>query len=134
MEYRIGIDVGGTNTDAVIVDESRTIIASVKRPTTTEVFDGILDALHSVLSQVDIKRSDVAYAMLGTTHSTNAIVTRKNLLKTGVIRIGKPAGLAIEPMIDWPEDLRNAVSTGVHHVTGGHEFNGRRFFRSMNRN
>jgi len=128
MEYRIGIDVGGTNTDAVIVDESRTIIASVKRPTTTEVFDGILDALHSVLSQVDIKRSDVAYAMLGTTHSTNAIVTRKNLLKTGVIRIGKPAGMAIEPMIDWPEDLRNAVSTGVHHVTGGHEFNGKEIF------
>ncbi len=128
MEYRIGIDVGGTNTDAVIVDDNRNIIASVKRPTTTDVFDGILDALHSVLGQIDIDRGNIAYAMLGTTHSTNAIVTRSRLLKTGVIRIGKPAGMAIEPMIDWPKDLIAAVSSQVYHVTGGHEFNGKEIF------
>ncbi len=128
MEYRIGIDVGGTNTDAVIVDDSKTIIASIKRPTTSDVFDGILDAMHSVLSQVDINKDDIKYAMLGTTHSTNAIVTRNNLLKTGVIRIGKPAGMAIEPMIDWPDDLKDEVSKHIYHVTGGHEFNGKEIF------
>ncbi len=128
MEYRIGIDVGGTNTDAVIVDDSKTIIASIKRPTTTDVFEGILDAMKAVLSQVEIDRDDIAYAMLGTTHSTNAIVTRNHLLKTGVIRIGKPAGMAIEPMIDWPVDLKDAVSEHIYHVTGGHEFNGKEIF------
>lgn len=84
--------------------------------------------MHEVLGQVNIDRADIAYAMLGTTHSTNAIVTRKDLLPTGVIRIGKPAGMAIEPMTDWPEDLSSVVSEHVYHVTGGHEFNGKEIF------
>jgi len=128
MEYRIGIDVGGTNTDAVIIDDTEQIIASIKRPTTTDVSEGIIDALHSVLEQADIDKGDITHAMLGTTHSTNAIVTRQNLLKVGVIRIGKPAGMAILPMIDWPEDLRAAVSDHIYHIRGGHEFNGKEIF------
>ncbi len=128
MEYNIGIDVGGTNTDAVIIDDARNIIASVKSPTTTKVSDGISQALKAVLEQVSINRKEITYAMLGTTHSTNAIVTRKHLLKTGVIRIGKPAGMAIEPMIDWPQSLRSAVSEQTWHIRGGHEFNGKEIF------
>lgn len=128
MEYRIGIDVGGTNTDAVIVDAQNKIIASIKQATTTDVTSGIFNALHGVLEQVDINKKEIAYAMLGTTHSTNAIVTRQKLLRTGVIRIGKPAGMAIQPMIDWPSDLRSAVSEHVYHITGAHEFNGKEIF------
>lgn len=128
MEYRIGIDVGGTNTDAVIVDDNKQIIASIKRPTTQDVSEGILAALHDVLEQVSINKQDITFAMLGTTHSTNAIVTRQKLLKVGVIRIGKPAGMAIQPMTDWPEDLRNAVSDQIYHIRGGHEFNGKEIF------
>ena len=129
MEYRIGIDVGGTNTDAVIVDDNKQIIASIKRPTTQDVSEGILAALHDVLEQVSINKQDITFAMLGTTHSTNAIVTRQKLLKVGVIRIGKPAGMAIQPMTDWPEDLRNAVSDQIYHIRGGHEFNGKEIFQ-----
>jgi N-methylhydantoinase A/oxoprolinase/acetone carboxylase beta subunit len=44
--------------------------------------------------------------MLGTTQCTNAIVERKNLAKIGVLRIGAPATLGIQPMIGWAEDLR----------------------------
>ncbi|MBN2049616.1 MAG: hydantoinase/oxoprolinase family protein [Spirochaetales bacterium] len=128
MEYRIGIDVGGTNTDAVVVDNSGAIVASIKCPTTTDVFGGINAALHGVLEQLNVKKEAITYAMLGTTHSTNAIVTRKDLLKVGVIRIGKPAGMAIQPMIDWPGDLVTTVSNQVFHVAGGHEFNGKEIF------
>ena len=63
--------------------------------------------------------------MLGTTHCTNAIVERKNLCKVGVIRLGKPATMAIEPMIDWPEDLSKAVSENFTIAYGGYEFDGR---------
>jgi N-methylhydantoinase A/oxoprolinase/acetone carboxylase beta subunit len=43
----------------------------------------------------------------------------------GVIRLGKPATMAIEPMIDWPEDLSKAVSEKFAIVHGGFEFDGR---------
>ena len=35
--YKIGIDVGGTNTDAVIVDENRNIIAGIKNTTSEDI-------------------------------------------------------------------------------------------------
>ena len=34
--YKLGIDVGGTNTDAVLLDEERKVVASVKRHTTPD--------------------------------------------------------------------------------------------------
>jgi len=128
MSYKLGIDVGGTNTDAVLIDDQNRILSQIKTPTTPDVMTGINTAVVSVLDQVDIRRDEIAHAMLGTTHSTNAIVTRKNLLKTGVIRIGKPATMSIEPMIDWPRDLFEAASCGTYMITGGHEFDGREIF------
>jgi len=125
MEYRIGIDVGGTNTDAVLIDSENNILSSVKTPTTENVMTGINQAVKEVLEPVNIDRNSIRYAMLGTTHSTNAIVTRKNLLKTAVFRIGKPATMAIDPMIDWPPELISAASADVFMIGGGHEFDGR---------
>ena len=40
MTLRIGIDVGGTNTDAVLLAEDRTVLAAVKRPTTSDIESG----------------------------------------------------------------------------------------------
>lgn len=125
MGYRMGIDVGGTNTDAVIVDNNLKIISSVKTPTTEDVSSGILNAIQKVLADSSIDKKQIQFAMLGTTQSTNAIVQRKKLLKVGIIRIGKPAGMAIEPMIDWPKDLIEAVSENVVFIEGGHQFDGR---------
>ena len=45
---RIGIDVGGTNTDAVLISDEK-VVHSVKRPTTSDVTSGILDALQALL-------------------------------------------------------------------------------------
>ena len=36
-DWRIGIDVGGTNTDAVVLDENLNLISAVKSPTTEDV-------------------------------------------------------------------------------------------------
>ena len=98
--YKLGIDVGGTNTDAVLIDENLNIIGDIKYPTTGDIYEGILGAMTAVLEQTGIDRSQIVQAMLGTTQCTNAIVERKNLAKIGILRIGAPATLAIEPMID----------------------------------
>lgn len=123
--YRIGIDVGGTNTDAVLLDENLQVLAKIKTPTTTDVSEGIDKALQSVLSQCDIPRNQIRYAMLGTTQCTNAIVERKRLNRIAVIRLGLPATAAIRPMTGWPEDLRQALDPQIFLVGGGHEFDGR---------
>lgn len=125
MAYRIGIDVGGTNTDAVVLDDQLNPIAKIKTPTTEDVTTGIDQAMAQVLSQVTIDRSEIKYAMLGTTHATNAIVERKRLNQVAAIRIGLPATSAIKPLAGWPQDLKQAIGNMQFLVHGGHEFDGR---------
>lgn len=125
MPYRIGIDVGGTNTDAVILDDQLTPIAKIKTPTTPDVSTGIYKAMSLVLSQVDFDHSQIQYAMLGTTHATNAVVERKRLNQVAAIRIGLPATSAIKPLTGWPEDLKQAIGNMQYLIHGGHEFDGR---------
>lgn len=123
--YRIGIDVGGTHTDAVILDDSYNVIAQTKAPTSTDVSSGIYQALHEVVktSKVDVR--NINYAMLGTTHCTNAIVERKRLNDIAIIRIGAPATLAIKPLLSVPDDLKAILGKHSYIVKGGHEFDGR---------
>ena len=63
--YKLGIDVGGTNTDAVIIDERLQVVAEVKHPTTEDVYDGILCALREVIDRAGIDRKSISQAMLG---------------------------------------------------------------------
>ncbi len=122
--YKLGIDVGGTNTDAVLIDENLNVIASVKQHTSENIYDGILDAVRAVLSESGVDRAEIGQAMLGTTQCTNAIVERKNLAPIGILRIGAPASRGIPPMVDWAEDLQAiAVKTAV--VGGGFEYDGK---------
>ena len=130
-DWRIGIDVGGTNTDAVVLDENLNLISAVKSPTTEDVMSGIENAMEAVLAGEGVDRSRIGYAMLGTTHCTNAIVERKRLDRVAVIRIGAPATRAIKPMIDWPAELRAAINDQWFLVGGGHEFDGREIAPSM---
>ena len=124
--WRLGIDVGGTNTDAVIIDEDLNLIATTKSPTTEDVMDGIKAAMHEVLSQIGgDAAANIGYAMLGTTHCTNAIVERKRLNKVAVIRLGAPATTAISCMADWPDVLKDAMRVRDFLAHGGNEFDGR---------
>ena len=122
--YKLGIDVGGTNTDAVLMDENRDVVASVKQHTTPNVYDGILNAVRAVLEKSGIDRREIGQAMLGTTQCTNAIVERKNLAPIGVMRIGAPASRGIPLMVDWAEDLK-AIAVKTTIVSGGFEYDGR---------
>jgi N-methylhydantoinase A/oxoprolinase/acetone carboxylase beta subunit len=120
----LGIDVGGTNTDAVLIDENLRVAAEVKLPTTGDVYGGIFAAIREALDSSGIDRKRISKAMLGTTQCTNAIVERKRLSKIGILRIGAPATLGISPMVDWADDLKGIAGT-VEVIRGGFEYDGK---------
>jgi len=122
--YRIGIDVGGTNTDAVILNGDLNVIAKHKAPTTADVVGGITDAMGAVLEASGTAPADVDRVMLGTTHATNAVLERRDLARVAVVRVGGPATKAVPPLWTWPAELRAAVSVGEVIIDGGFEFDG----------
>ncbi|MCW2483427.1 ROK family protein, partial [Candidatus Symbiopectobacterium sp. NZEC135] len=79
MTYCIGIDVGGTHVDAVLLDSRGEILAKTKQITTSNVMYAVDKAVEALLVNQSINRSLISRAMLGTTHCTNAIVERKGL-------------------------------------------------------
>lgn len=121
---RIGVDVGGTNTDAVLMS-GREVKAAYKAPTSENVSDGIVQAITQVLETSGVAPELVEGVMVGTTHFTNAFVEREHLLEVGILRLALPATHGLPPMIDWPQDIAQAI--GRHHylVKGGYEFDGR---------
>jgi N-methylhydantoinase A/oxoprolinase/acetone carboxylase beta subunit len=121
---RIGIDVGGTNTDAVVMD-ANSVVASFKAPTSADVTTGVREALAGALRQSGVAAQSVDVVALGTTHFTNAVVQRRDLAPTAAVRLGLPATQALPPMVDWPPDLRDSIGNHAYFAHGGHEFDGR---------
>ncbi len=124
MVLRIGIDVGGTHTDAVILDDKNRLVDAVKTVTTPDVTTGIRNSLVKVLEVSEVDPAEIKAAMLGTTHCTNAIVERRGLARTALIRIGRPGAEAIEPLVEWPTELKKAIGDIKYLVYGGHEYTG----------
>lgn len=86
---RIGIDVGGTNTDAAIMEDDR-IVLSFRATSSTDVTTGITEALSGVLEKSVVDPKSIDVVALGTTHFTNAVVQRRDLTPTAAIRLGPP--------------------------------------------
>ncbi len=124
MTVHIGIDVGGTHTDAVVV-EGRRVLAEIKTPTTEDVTGGVVAALRGLASAADGRVQDASGVMIGTTHFTNAVVERRRLVPTACVRLGLPATAALPPLVDWPDDLRAAAGGRAYLAHGGHEVDGR---------
>lgn len=121
-ELRIGIDVGGTNTDAVVIDQEGAVVSAVKVATTPEPIDGIRESLDKTLEGMD--KTLISKAMLGTTHPANAIIQRKGLDKVAVLRLAAPSSLGVSPGAAWPEDITEMVIGTSAIVEGGHEYTG----------
>jgi N-methylhydantoinase A/oxoprolinase/acetone carboxylase beta subunit len=90
---RVGIDVGGTFTDAVAVDaDTLALLGQVKVRTThgdkDGVARGIVQALEQLLSSVDRTAADVAFLAHGTTQATNALL-EGDVATVGVIAAGR---------------------------------------------
>ena len=109
--YGIGVDTGGTFTDAVLLDlDSRQIIKTSKRPTTHyDISFGVMAALADVLDGIDGKA--VADIALSTTLATNAIAEGHGA-RVGLVVIGpvKPFDLPV---------------VSVAYIDGGHDHLGR---------
>src|SRR5438105_1554650 len=120
---RIGIDVGGTNTDAVLLDDGR-VVHAVKTPTTSDVTAGIITALDLLVRHPQIVRGAIDAVVIGTTHFVNAVVTRCGLAPVAAIRIGLPTGASLPPFCDWPPDLAELARGAVFMLEGGHDYDG----------
>ncbi|WP_306472433.1 hydantoinase/oxoprolinase N-terminal domain-containing protein, partial [Streptomyces sp. wa1063] len=89
---RVGIDVGGTFTDAVAVDAtSLNLLGQVKVPTSHHhedgVAHGIVEALDRLLEQTGHTPEDVTFLAHGTTQATNALL-EGDVATVGLIGIG----------------------------------------------
>jgi len=121
---RIGIDVGGTNTDAALLN-GRTVLATAERPTSADVTGGIVAVIGAVLDAHPMARGALDAIMIGTTHFTNAVIQRRDLARTAVLRLGLPATTSVPPLEDWPADRRAQIGARTYLLRSGFEFDGR---------
>jgi N-methylhydantoinase A/oxoprolinase/acetone carboxylase beta subunit len=74
--YGLGVDTGGTFTDAVIVDlDDNTVVAKRKSPTTHhDLSIGLGNSVRAVFESCDIKPEDISLVGISTTLATNSIL------------------------------------------------------------
>jgi N-methylhydantoinase A len=93
MKVRIGIDVGGTFTDAVVIDnDTYELVGTLKIPTTHSekegVAAGIVKVINAVLEKYNISPEDVSFIAHGTTQATNALL-EGDVVPVGIIGMGQ---------------------------------------------
>ncbi|MGE4299314.1 MAG: hydantoinase/oxoprolinase N-terminal domain-containing protein [Desulfovibrionaceae bacterium] len=114
--YIIGVDTGGTYTDAVLLDTATgRVLGSAKRPTTHhDLSVGISQALQAVIEATTVAPADVGTVAVSTTLATNTVVEGRGA-RVGLIMIGHDKPMTDLPIVDcW-------------HVEGGHTIMGEEF-------
>jgi N-methylhydantoinase A/oxoprolinase/acetone carboxylase beta subunit len=125
--YRIGVDVGGTNTDAAIINiaamdsPSRGVCASAKTPTTPDVTSGIYTAIENALAESRVARKNVVSVAIGTTHFVNAVVQAdsRRLSRVAVVRLCGPFTKQVPPFAEFPSDLNDIMGGPTFYLDGG---------------
>ncbi|KAK6005849.1 hypothetical protein QM012_007491 [Aureobasidium pullulans] len=131
--FRIGVDVGGTNTDCVVLHPgesdkpNRGIRGTFKTPTTANVTEGISKAIAGAIAQSRISHDSVSAVMIGTTHFINAVVQADdhNLRKVAVLRLCGPYAQENPAFTDFPPILERIMNGHVASLDGGLEFDTR---------
>jgi N-methylhydantoinase A/oxoprolinase/acetone carboxylase beta subunit len=115
----LGIDTGGTYTDAVLLSQGEGILAKAKSLTTRhDLAIGIAGAVDAVFEQCRVARPDVSMVSMSTTLATNSLVEGKGG-SVGLVMIGFDEG-------DMEKaGLREALGTDpVMFIPGGHDVHG----------
>jgi len=126
----IGVDVGGTNTDSVLVDPSTSgdirVLAWNKEITTAEVSKGIYTGISKLLDESRIEKADVASVTIGTTHFINAVIEQDSsrLSRVAVLRLCGPYSRKIHPFCDFPKGLANLLNGYIGYINGGYHVDG----------
>ena len=136
MGYRLGVDVGGTFTDLLLLDDVTGGFWRHKTPSTPhDSSEGILNGVETLCAAVDISPSDIGVFLHGTTVATNAVLegkgARVGLVTTEgyrqIMQIARsfvPGGLA--GWIVWPKPeplakLEDTVEVKGRMDAQGHE-------------
>ena len=85
MSYRLGVDVGGTFTDLLLINEDSGATHTAKVPSTPEDSSvGVLDGIARICEESGVNPADVSRVMHGTTVATNAVLTGRGA-KVGLV-------------------------------------------------
>jgi N-methylhydantoinase A len=83
--YRLGVDIGGTFTDAMLINEATGEVRICKVPTTpADPSQGFIEATLRILREAGVTPADLRYVVHGTTVATNAIIEGK-IARTGFV-------------------------------------------------
>src|SRR4051812_16897056 len=105
----LGVDVGGTFTDAAILDGDR--LTTAKAPTTPDDQSrGVIDAVHAALDEAGARASDITRFVHGVTVATNALLEG---------RVAKTALFATEGFVDL-EELRRQNRADLYRLCAAH--------------
>lgn len=120
MALLLGVDTGGTYTDAVLIRDEVEVIASAKALTTRQdLAIGVGGAVRAVLEQSGLAASDVSMASLSTTLATNALVEGQGG-RVALIYIGfKEKDLDGHGLAEALKGDPCIVLTGGHNHAGG---------------
>ncbi|CEP22537.1 hyuA [Cyberlindnera jadinii] len=137
MSYVIGVDVGGTNTDSVLLDPTRatvgeSVISWSKQVTSASAAEAIEQSVEALFqSQTSVVKTDVLSVTIGTTHFINAVVERdcSKLARVAVLRLCGPYSHSVPPFTDFPRDLADVIKGYVGYLKGGYHVGGEQIER-----
>ncbi|KAE8148607.1 hypothetical protein BDV25DRAFT_141618 [Aspergillus avenaceus] len=129
---RIGVDVGGSNTDAVIIDPdrretpSRGILSSHKTPTTRDITSGIQKAITTVLRESQASSANIVSVVVGTTVVRNAVLEQppRHLSKVAILRVSKSFPPDVELFSGWPDNLSSLIKGYIGYLDDGLQIDG----------
>src|SRR5262245_12618492 len=119
----VGVDIGGTNTDVVLLDEECRVVGAQKEITSLPLEVSACKAIKELLQAHNVAAHQIEAVFFGTTHATNAILEVKGLLNVGLIRIAgqRPDS---SPCFFWPDALKRLVLSATETIDGGYECHG----------
>jgi N-methylhydantoinase A/oxoprolinase/acetone carboxylase beta subunit len=118
--FLLGIDTGGTYTDAVLFSETQGVVAKAKALTTRhDLAVGISGAVEAVLDQAKVPVSAISMVSLSTTLATNALVEGQGG-RAGLVMIGfGPEDLKRDGLLEALGSDPVIFLPGGHNVHGG---------------
>ena len=120
---KMGVDVGYTNTDAVVVDSAGRLTHKAKVPTGHSAPEGIAAAM-GALVDAGAPMEAVRHVMVGSAFAVDAVNQRRDLRRVAVLRIGAPSTTGYPPFSGWPLDAAACIDAGYAIVRGGFRIDG----------